>query len=451
MSNEDPQQLQRAVSLFSNCGAGDLGFKRAGFQFDVMAELDPRRLEVALLNHGGAKGVPGDLRETWQTVVHEYRASAGNVRPSLLAACPPCQGMSSARGNRGKEDDAEAGSKDGRNLLVVIIANVAEQLQPDAIVVENVPAFLTKKVKHPETGLPVSAANLLISLLNEQYFVFPFLTDLCDYGIPQTRKRAFLTFLKRDLSGASTLVRENYAPYPKPNHAADYGGDGPVTLREALTAFGLPPLDAGSVESARSNVGNGLHAVPVWPDRRYQMVAAIPIDSGASAWQNDSCPSCGQMDVDNEAATCPKCGDALLRPVTWETDGSLRLIKGFRTSSYKRMAPGKPAATITTASGHIGSHTTLHPSETRVLSALECAYLQTFPEDFDWGEALLKWGHTTVREMIGEAVPPAFTERHGLVLSQILGNRIRGNLVSQSDRRCTKASAKLDVDRPTFT
>ena len=108
--NDDTQvPLLRAVSLFSNCGAGDLGYKRAGFRFDVMAELDPRRLEVALLNHEGAHGVPGDLGDTWQTVITEYRATAGNIRPSLLAACPPCQGMSSARGNRGKEDDAVAG------------------------------------------------------------------------------------------------------------------------------------------------------------------------------------------------------------------------------------------------------------------------------------------------------------------------------------------------------
>ncbi len=43
----------RAVSLFSNCGAGDLGYREAGFKFDVMAELDPRRLEVSLLKSPG--------------------------------------------------------------------------------------------------------------------------------------------------------------------------------------------------------------------------------------------------------------------------------------------------------------------------------------------------------------------------------------------------------------
>src|SRR5258706_15924771 len=60
---------QRAVSLFSNCGAGDVGYRKAGFRFDVMAELDPRRLGVCLLNHPGATGVSGDLRKTWRKVV----------------------------------------------------------------------------------------------------------------------------------------------------------------------------------------------------------------------------------------------------------------------------------------------------------------------------------------------------------------------------------------------
>lgn len=67
----------RAVSLFSNCGAGGVGYREAGFRFDVMAELDPRRLDVCLLNHPGAEGVPGDLRKTWQTVIKNTAPARG--------------------------------------------------------------------------------------------------------------------------------------------------------------------------------------------------------------------------------------------------------------------------------------------------------------------------------------------------------------------------------------
>jgi DNA (cytosine-5)-methyltransferase 1 len=81
-----------SVSLFSNCGAGDIGYAQAGFTFEVMAELDERRLSVALLNHPTATGVPGDLRETLPAVVSAYRTTRGKARLALLAACPLVRG-----------------------------------------------------------------------------------------------------------------------------------------------------------------------------------------------------------------------------------------------------------------------------------------------------------------------------------------------------------------------
>jgi DNA (cytosine-5)-methyltransferase 1 len=436
---------RRAISLFSNCGAGDVGYRNAGFRFDVMAELDPRRLEICLLNHPGAIGVSGDLRKTWRKVVSLYRQRAGKIRPTLLAACPPCQGMSSAKSGRGLGNDPDAGSKDHRNLLVVIIALVAKSLLPSIIIVENVQEFLTRKIRHPRTNEPVTAAKLLISLLDSDYEVFPILTDLCDYGVPQKRKRAFLTFIRRDLKGLRRLHLSHRAPYPRPTHTPEYGGPVPMPLQESLHALRLPRLDARSQETAvASSIGNGLHCVPVWPESRYEMVAAIPPNSGASAWENDKCAQCGLVPVGKNDAACPLCRGPLLRPVVQEKDGSYRLIRGFGTS-YRRMPPDKPASTITTASGHVSSDYTIHPSENRLLSPLECAYLQTFPPGFNWGEALKKWGHTNVREMIGEAVPPHFTRLHGLALLGVLTDRWSLAPISLSDTRCIVAREKLGL------
>jgi DNA (cytosine-5)-methyltransferase 1 len=87
--------------------------------------------------------------------------------------------------------------RDQRNLLVTLIAKVAKELRPRVVVVENVQAFLTRQVRHPETNRPISAAKLLIEHLAEDYQPFPLLADLCHYGVPQTRKRAFLTFIHR--------------------------------------------------------------------------------------------------------------------------------------------------------------------------------------------------------------------------------------------------------------
>jgi len=430
-----------SISLFSNCGAGDIGFARAGFRFKVLAEIDERRLEVALLNHGDASGVAGDLRQTWRKVVATYREQCGSVRPTLLSACPPCQGMSSARSSRGLESDAAAGSRDTRNLLVEVVAEVAREVRPRVVVVENVPAFLSRLVIDPASRQAVSAAALLIRLLQTDYRVFPFLTDLADYGIPQRRVRSFLTFIRRDEPAIKVLERADVVPYPLP--PAQDAASNRKTLREALADLGAKPLDAMTPATARDET-NPMHAVPVWGNsRQYRMVAAIPSGSGGRAWESSQCEKCGQVDVGPEDAVCPMCAAPLLRPVVKEEDGSYRLVKGFRTSSYTRMSPDTPAATITTASGHVGSDLTIHPFENRLLSPFECAYLQTFPDDFDWGEALEQWGTTFVRAIIGEAVPPKFTELHGRTLINLLEGKI-SELAHETDARVLKAEKRLN-------
>lgn len=424
-----------AVSLFSNCGAGDLGFKTAGFRFQVLAELKTGRLAIAQRNHPYSVGVEGDLRRTWERVVDRYHEQALSQRLALLSACPPCQGMSSAYSDRGDHDDPDAGSDDPRNLLVLPIANVASALEPRVVVVENVTAFLIRKVRHPETHEPVSAARLLISELSDDYAVFPIIVDLADYGVPQSRKRTFLTFVHREEPWLAWLRQTDATPYPTPTHADD-----PIVLKEALRRFDLPSLDASTPADAQ-DPDRRHHFVPVWQDRRYPMVDAIPSNSGASAWENDECSECGEVDVGEDDAVCPECGGALLRPVVAEDDG-FRLVKGFH-SSYRRMSPSAPAPTVTTASGHLGSDRTVHPWENRLLSPLECALLQTIPESFDWGDALDDEGVTELRRMIGEAVPPKFTGLHGEVVASLMDGDEPDDLLPSSDRRVRKARRKL--------
>ncbi len=359
----------------------------------------------------------------------------------LLSGCPPCQGMSSARGDRGKENDPDAGSRDGRNLLVLPIAEVAKELRPTFVVVENVPAFLRRRVWDPDSTTPLSAAKILCNRLETDYRVYAAVVDLCEFGIPQHRSRAFLTLVRKDTEALDTLQRTGHAPFPAPTHG---GSKRPnfVTIDDALRELGLTALDAESAETARSN-GHAMHRVPVWLDRRYEMVAAIPPGSGAGAWETDHCGQCDKKGIAYSEAVCPSCQSPLLRPTVRNPDGSWRLVKGFRNSSYRRMDPNRPAATITTASGHIGSDRTLHPWENRVLSPAECAWLQTIPSTFQWGDSMDKWGHTGVRQMIGEAVPPRFTMLHGKVLAALAESREVPEALSQQDGRCQKALAKL--------
>ena len=430
-----------AVSMFSNCGAGDIGYAAAGFRFRVMSELVEKRLAVAILNHPEAVPVAGDLRRTWPNVVDSFREACGSPSPWLLSGCPPCQGMSSARGERGKEDDPSASARDDRNLLALPIAHATNELRPTFVVVENVPAFLRRKVWDPAGGDPVSAARILCSRLEHDYRVYAALLDLCEFGVPQSRKRAFLVFVRRGSAALDRLEETGRAPFPAPTHGTT-DLPGAIALGAALQASRLPSLDSASPETARSK-GNAMHRVPVWDDRRYDMVAAIEPGGGGSAWDTDHCDHCGRSGIDSNEPVCPDCEAPMLRPVTKSRSGSWRLVKGFRNSSYRRMDPGLPAATITTASGHIGSDRTIHPWENRVLSPAECAFLQSFPSDFRWGGAIDSWGHTPVREMIGEAVPPRFTELHGRVLAALVAGRSCPATLMHDDARCRSALSKL--------
>jgi DNA (cytosine-5)-methyltransferase 1 len=350
--------------------------------------------------------------------------------------------MSSARSGKGSHEDVTAGSRDERNLLVTVVAKVAKALQPSLVVIENVPAFFSRKVRHPRDRRPVSAANLLIADLSSDYVVFPLVTDLSAFGVPQSRHRAFLTFVRRDVPGLESLKQNGRAPYPRPTHAQLSGPRAPVSITTALARFKLPVLDASTAKRASAPSFAGFHSVPIWDARTYAMVAAIPKGSGRSAWDNQVCANCGPVTVGARAALCPLCRKPLLRPVVREANGRHRLVRGFG-SSYRRMHPHKPAATITTASGHLGSDYTIHPSQNRLLSPLECALIQTFPRSFVWGNALAKVGHTNVREMIGEAVPPHFTQRHGAALRAVLDPRRRAALIRQKDERCMRGWRKL--------
>jgi C-5 cytosine-specific DNA methylase len=182
--------------------------------------------------------------------------------------------MSSAQTSRGSGSDPEVGSRDHRNLLVSVIADAVEELRPRAAVVENVPAFLTRAVRDPRSGTAVSAARLLVERLSAKYVAYPLLADLADFGVPQTRRRTFLTFLRRGERPIRLLDERATAPYARPTHSADYGSE-PVTVRDVLAEAGMEPLDASSPERARS-ANEPMHYVPVWDAERYAMVAAIP-------------------------------------------------------------------------------------------------------------------------------------------------------------------------------
>lgn len=434
-----PQESLPAVSLFSNGGVGDLGYALAGFNFVVHAERDAKRCDVLQANFPRSRVVRGDLHETWPEVVEGYR-SAGAERPALLAASPPCQGMSSTNQSAKSNAWRHEVRDDDRNYLYDVIPRVAEALRPRVIVVENVPGILVTGVRDSDTGRVRTVARALLDRM-PGYQEIVVTAQMADYGVPQSRLRTFFVFAARDERWFSNSIEKKRLPFPAPTRGPSRARPW-ITLRKALRAAGFSRLDASSAEEARDD-HDPYHFVPIYEPFRYQWVSLNPPYKGRSCFENLACAKCGKDNAPKVTAKCRRCGLVLPGvPRLTDEDGGVRAVKGRRTA-YRRMHPDRPAATITTASGHLGSDNTIHPWENRVLSIRECAFLQTVPATFRLhkGERV---ENDLARGIVGEAIPPWFTYQLGSLLRQFLD----GGPPPAASLLPLNGSTRVVVDKP---
>ena len=406
-----------AVSLFSGAGLSDLGYEMAGFQFVVQVEMDERRAAIGADNFPTSRWLTCDVSKNRSEIAATYRQRTSQ-RLDLLVATPPCQGMSSSNPSRGKRRTPKANALEQKNGLLLEVIPVSRLLKPRIVVIENVRQVLTLEVAYD--GKRDTTLNHLRNHLSE-YEVFPVVVNVADFGVPQVRIRALVVAIHRAETWLRTLMSRNERPVPSPTHAerSANGKDPWVSIREWLETMEYQTLDAAATETARG--AHPLHFVPTYGPDRYQQVSEIPPYSGRSAYANDTCPSCGLRDIDSGLVICPGCSGVLRNRPYVERNGRPHLIRGFK-SSYRRMAPDRPAYTITTNSSHIGSDFKIHPWEDRVLSILECADLQTVPRFYDWTRAQENRTLYLIRNLIGEAFPTYFTYLHGQILAGLLSS-----------------------------
>ena len=94
-------------------------------------------------------------------------------------------------------------------------------------------------------------------------------------------------------------------------------------------------------------------------------------------------------------------------------------MSGYK-SAYKRMRGDLPASALTRNLSYASSDQKVHPTQNRVLSLHEAFILHTVSRyPFEWGRADGKrLSDKTIREIIGESIPPAGLE---LVFRHLLG------------------------------
>jgi DNA (cytosine-5)-methyltransferase 1 len=221
----------RILDLFAGPGGWSQGLRALGLR-DVGIEVDP-----AVCATRAAAG-----HTTIRADVADYPTAPFRGKVSGLIASPPCQTFSAAGLRAGNTDlplchqalddlalgrDTRAALRpacvDRRSLLVVEPLRYALDLRPDWIALEEVPAVLP---------LFEHTARLLAGV---GYSTWTGVLNAADFGLAQTRRRAFLI-----------ASRTTTALPPEPTHAdggrpADLFGDGLAPWRTMGDVLGCPP------------------------------------------------------------------------------------------------------------------------------------------------------------------------------------------------------------------
>lgn len=194
------------IELFAGCGGLSTGFLDAGLQVAAGFEWEPRAVDVYNYNHAyrGSVGVRFDLSDV---KADDLLRAAGVPKVDYIIGGPPCQPFSIAGKRRGTDDQRA-------NLLDHYVRFVKE-LEPEALLLENVPNLATIDGGQILGGVVDRLRHIGYGIRYE-------VVKAADFGVPQMRKRLVLVGLR----GRSEIE------FPEPTH-----GEGLrpyVTCRDAI-------------------------------------------------------------------------------------------------------------------------------------------------------------------------------------------------------------------------
>ena len=359
----------KGLSLFANVGVAEAMFKNIGVDIVLANELIEKRAQFYQEVYPDTEMICGDITE-------------GNTRDKIVArgielgvnfviATPPCQGMSVA-GNRDPNDP--------RNQLIYYAIDVIKRIQPDFVMLENVPKQLTTKIT--VDGKKIRIPDYIKAELSDVYiFNTETLAKAKDFSVPQLRERNIFLLVKRKLG----FVWEFPAKQQE------------ITLEEAIG--NLPSLDPMLREGMA-------YTKKVFPDFEEKAKEGLRV----SKWHRP--PTHPWRHVEWMMHT-PTGKSAIYNEVYYpkKKDGSE--IKAHHTH-YRRMNWDKPSRTITMFNGFISTLATVHPgrpyeangvvlySDPRVLSIYELMIVMSIPTDWN----IPNWADDSfLRSVIGEGIP----------------------------------------------
>lgn len=361
------------VDLFCGAGGLSLGLENAGIQVILAVDHDEHSLATHRANFPGL-ALDLDLSDT--AGIEQVSDLLEGLDVDVLAGGPPCQPFSLAgqpklrslveQGIRPREDE--------RRDLWAAMLEIAERIQPKAVLMENVPGMAL--------GDESEIVRTMAARLEDSgYFVDYRIVNASDYGVPQKRQRLIFVALRH--------------------------GDGfvwpPATTSQVTVddAIGdLPSLGTALGERCQAYGGSA-------SDFQRDARVGLPAKNSDIVWDHITRPV---RDDDREAF-------GLMTPDTGY--GALpERLRRYRSDifcdKYKRLDGGGLSRTITAHLAKDG-YWYIHPTENRTLSVREAARIQTFPDRFRF-----EGTRSHAFRQIGNAAPPALMVAVGQALAAAL-------------------------------
>lgn len=390
------QTRPKAVDLFSGAGGLSLGLEQAGYSVILAVDHDSWSLETHRHNFPGV-ALDMDLSdpERLETLI----SLLSGIKIDLIAGGPPCQPFS--RAGRSKiRSLVEAGKRpegDKRRALWQSFLKVVEEVEPAAVLMENVPDMAL--------GDDMATLRVMSDRLERLgYEVDAALVDAWKYGVPQHRQRLILVAL----SGGSVF---EWPKAQKKVSLKDAIGDLPA-LGDSSGARELSYYKASTKFQRRARTG-------------------MKGDLSRVVWDHVTRPV---REDDREAFDLMTPGSKYS-----ELPEHLRRYRDdIFDDKYNRLSWSALSRSIT---AHIAKdgYWYVHPSESRTLTVREAARIQTFPDRFRFAGT-----RSHAFTQIGNAVPPALAEAIAGAILEAVGQQKSEEVLRPSQRLSQIRGALLE-------